>query len=278
MQSLPCSIPQNKSLSTINSYSFYHTNTQKTNGFIIDQRNYSCYYTKTLINKKETFMSIIIPESIQVPKPCVRKLAKFEKTDTSFHHNKKVKKVKIQKIKPVARRNTTHKMAVPYSVDKKEPTKNITKKTAYIIIKLLPEEHRTPKYILVGRQKKKVLNTLKQLAINDFEHEKQKNLESLVAEYEAECSEKTNAAFQIIADKKLCDYLSQKDVVAYELSEQAANYFNKIELQTIQHYKCAIKKHNQSEIAQIIGEDDMSNEPSKHDLRMMVHAFNQHTL
>lgn len=227
-------------------------------------------------------MSIIIPESIQVPKPCVRKLAKFEKTDISLNHNKKVKNVKKRKIKPVARRNTTHKMTVPYSVDKKEPTKNITKKTAYIIIKLLPEEHRTPKYILVGRKKKNVLNMLNQINIHDFEHEKQKNLEKLVAEYEAECSakqkEQTNAAFQIIADKKLCDYLSQKDVVAYELSEQAANYFNKIELQTIQHYKCAIKKHNQSEIAQIIGEDDMSNEPSKHDLRMMVHAFNQHTL
>lgn len=229
-------------------------------------------------------MNIIIPEStILVPKPYVRKLAKFEKTDISLNHNKKVKKVKTQKIKPVARRNTARKMTVPYAVDKKEPTKNITKKTAYIIIKF--EEQRTPKYILVGRKKKNVLNTLTQPAINDFEHEKQKNLEKLVAEYEAECSEnakqkeQTNAAFQIIADKKLCDYLSQKDVVAYELPEQAANYFNNIELQTIQHYKCAIKKHNQSEIAQIIGEYDMPQNPSKHDLRMMVYAFNnQHTL
>lgn len=229
-------------------------------------------------------MNIIIPESIQVPKPCVRKLAKFEKTDTSFYHNKKVKKVKKQKIKPVARRNTAHKVVVPYSVDKKEPTKNITKQTAYIIIKLLPEEHRTPKYILVGRKKKNVLKMSNQINIHDFEHEKQKNLEKLVAEYEASCAEKakqkeqTNAAFQIIADKKLCDYLLHQDAIACESFEQAANYFNTIELQTIQHYKHVVKQHNQSEIIQIIGEYDMPQNPSKHDLRMMVHAFNQHTL
>ncbi|MCQ2580675.1 MAG: hypothetical protein MJ164_00690 [Alphaproteobacteria bacterium] len=229
-------------------------------------------------------MNIIIPESIQVPKPCVRKLAKFEKTDISLNHNKKVKNVKKRKIKPVARRNTTHKMTVPYAVDKKEPTKNITKKTAYIIIKLFPEEHRTPKYILVGRKKKNVLKMSNQINIHDFEHEKQKNLEKLVAEYEASCAEKakqkeqTNAAFQIIADKKLCDYLLHQDAIACESFEQAANYFNTIELQTIQHYKHVVKQHNQSEIIQIIGEYDMPQNPSKHDLRMMVHAFNQHTL
>lgn len=228
-------------------------------------------------------MNIIIPEPIQVPKPCVRKLARFEKTDISLNHNKKVKNVKKRKIKPVARRNTARKIATPYSVTKNNNTKKTANKTAYIIIKLV-SDRRTPKYILIGRKKKNVLNMLNQINIHDFEHEKQKNLESLVAEYEVECSEnakqkeQTNVAFQIIADKKLCDYLSQKDVVAYELSEQAANYFNKIESQKIQHYKRAIKKHNQSEIAQIIGEYDMPQNPSKHDLRMMVHAFNQHTL
>lgn len=237
----------------------------------------------------------IISEQPRVPQMPVRNLSKFER---ELRVTAKPTKIVKQSVKttPFTRTSVSRKsVATPgyivldFTVVFKTP--------AQISIKRIPAEHRTPNYIKNGRARKDVLRYMP--IYENYELQKQNNLNLLVAELESEQRKQENksnyerrnieSALVVSGLANLQDMILEEDANIVEIDKSMVEHFKNLQAQMIQHYtpvdlyrksvniadqafraanvKCVVVQSNAEKFAE-------SRNKSKYYLHQIVNSYN----
>lgn len=184
----------------------------------------------------------IISEQPRVPQMPVRYLSKFER---ELRVTAKPTKIVKQPVKttPFTRKSFSRKSVAKPGYTVSDFT-IVFKTPAQISIKRIQAKHRTPNYIKNGRARKDVLRYMP--IYENYELQKQNNLNLLVAELESEQRKQENkskcerrdikSALVVSGLTNLHDMILVEDANIVEINKSMVEHFKNLQAQMIQHY------------------------------------------
>ena len=225
----------------------------------------------------------IISEQPHVPQMPVRNLSKFER---ELRVTAKPTKIVKQPVKttPFTRKSFSRKSVAKPGYTVSDFTV-VFKTPAQISIKRIQAKHRTPNYIKNGRARKDVLRYMP--IYENYELQKQNNLNLLVAELESEQRKQENkskcerrdikSALVVSGLTNLHDMILVEDANIVEINTSMVEHFKNLQAQMIQHYtpvdlyRKAVNIADQAFCAEKLAE---SRTKSKYYLQQIVNSYN----
>ncbi len=229
----------------------------------------------------------IISEQPRVPQMPVRYLSKFER---ELRVTAKPTKIVKQPVKttPFTRKSFSRKSVAKPGYTVSDFT-IVFKIPAQISIKRIQAKHRTPNYIKNGRARKDVLRYMP--IYENYELQKQNNLNLLVAELESEQRKQENkskcerrdikSALVVSGLTNLQDMILVEAANIVEINKSMVEHFKNLQAQMIQHYtpvdlyrKAVNKAVNIADQAFYAEKLAESRTKSKYYLQQIVNSYN----